>query len=762
MKSLRSRKCLQALLAALAVSLVLFGAFFPPVVRHFAGGIPFTAVSEQAPRELVQGDHLQLLYHFDLAHSFMTGGTPWFRNLYEFNTSDEACPRRVDLFYAPFSLPYSGLRMCGASKAFAWNFCQLLSVFLGVLFTMLLSRRFGAGFRTSLVIALLVNCVPYRWIVLAGGSPTGFGMGIIPGIALGVDIAVRDGRIRGGVLGALLCCAAYAADLHCFLFSILALPLWGVLSILCASSNPLASRKSISRTALAVSPFLPAALFCAVFAKIAKSGYASTDVAGGRTLKEIQRCSPDWHSFFDPNFFCHCPGQFHVGYGLSVLMLAAGILLLAALLMRLRRGADGSTLRLGRIGAGLLLGAAIVFLFLLALGTNGPLEYAPLRLVRKLVPPFRLVRQPLKCLCLLPTLLAMFFALSTATLPAAVERFRGGWQRAGIAVAGIVVLATFVHLTSTFQTGICLLTGPNAAYEAAVRDAEARGLQPRALVLPIWPGDSSYSSVYQYDAMLSRLRLLNGYSATKSPDYIDKVFLRLSPITEGIVGTEQFEGLDEYGVTTVILHENEWPAKVSPYPFGHTLHTILLNPKFRFLGNDHGVWSFAYDPSSTSTQPDAPAHPIYRSKAITRFQAVKALAVVPASEDGTVTIPAAYLAHELGETRLGPNGLPAGLAFRPRKDTACLGCHGPFVPLGIPPGTYRLSATFDGIPAQDDRIRLILGEDVPITTGLAEDISFHYDGSKPVAVEFHYGGSSVLLLQEFRIVPEPSSSTNNP
>ena len=103
----------------------LYAAFLWPLPARFASGIPYGSYAgDAAPRALVQGDHLQLLYHFELFGSFLRGETPWMRNLYEFNTGDEAVPRRVDPYYAPFALPHALLRSLGASDAFAWNLCQ--------------------------------------------------------------------------------------------------------------------------------------------------------------------------------------------------------------------------------------------------------------------------------------------------------------------------------------------------------------------------------------------------------------------------------------------------------------------------------------------------------------------------------------------------------------------------------------------------------------------------------------------------------------
>ena len=253
MTPLRRHPRLRAALALAALALALWAAFLRPLPAHVARGIAYTSYAGDAPaRTLVQGDHLQLLYHFDLFDSYLRGRLPWFRNLWEFNTSDEARPPRPDLCYFPFALPYSLARSAGASDAFAWNLAQWLSILLGLAFCHALARRCGAGPGAALACAALATCVPYRWVVLAGGSPTGFGMGLVPGVALGVDIAVRDRRLRGGILAGALVLACYAADLHCFLFAVLALPLWGLVALLRSppSARPRALADSRRRRAL--------------------------------------------------------------------------------------------------------------------------------------------------------------------------------------------------------------------------------------------------------------------------------------------------------------------------------------------------------------------------------------------------------------------------------------------------------------------------------------------------------------------------------
>lgn len=587
------RRRFRTALALAVIAALLFGAFLWPLPAHLGTGVAFTAHAAPGtpPLELVQGDHLQLQYHFDLVHEMLAGRIRAFSNPYEFAVDPATpAPRRVDPFYFPFALPYALLRFA-LPDALCWNLAQLLSVFLGVFFCFRLARRFGAEPVAALAVAAAANCVPYRWVVLAGGSPTGFGMGLVPGVALGADLAVRDRSLRGGALaGALLFCL-YAADLHCFLFAALSLPLWGVLALL-------RSERGMRRPLGLIAPLAPVALggaLAGLLGLFAKAGYEGTDAAAGRTLREIEVNSPDWHAFFDPGYFSHSPDQFYMGGALAGMLLLAGAVVLSGFVRRVagsrvRKSNPSPSSPFSRLLAGLLLGGAILFVFFLALGTHGPLQALPLRLVRKLVPPFRMVRQPLKVFCLLPSLYAAFFALAWSLRPPL--RFNKGTVAPAV---GLLVMLVFLSSHRGMRAGICLEPGAAKSWLAASDDAARRGLAPRALVLPIWPGDSSWSSVYQYHAVRAGVPMLNGYAAVRTHDYADRVFHRFETMTEGDFTVDQAAGLRQLGITHVILHENAFPAKVSLFPFGETLRRHLADPRLRLLSARGGIWTFAVE-----------------------------------------------------------------------------------------------------------------------------------------------------------------------
>ena len=390
----------------LAAALVLWALFLRPLPAHFGSAIPHssrTAPGASRVETLRPGDHLQLLYHFQLVGQMVSGRIRPFANPYEFNLGEDA--RRIDPYYVPFSLVFAASRPL-FGKAAAWNLAQLASVLVGAWFLFLLARRWsGEGPDAALLAAaaaLAATCVPYRWETLAGGSPTGFGMAWIPGVALGVDIAVRDRRASGGLLAGVLLLLCYTTDLHCFLFALLALPLWAVLSWIGRPADRLLPDRAETRGVVVA--LLPLAGFVALSGGIAfalRRLYAATDAAGGRTIADLR--SPFPEGLIDPASPTFMAAQVFLGWGFAALFAIAAV-------CAVRRLVRSSGTARRRAAAALLVCAVLVFAVLLALANRGPWDGLAVRAARKLVPPFRMVRQPIKVFCLLPTLLAPLLA----------------------------------------------------------------------------------------------------------------------------------------------------------------------------------------------------------------------------------------------------------------------------------------------------------------------------------------------------------------
>ncbi len=605
----------------ISIASALYFYFMAPIGKYFSNGIPYTSYSfgiEQPEKgkniatELVQGDHLQLQYHFNLFSKMFKGDIPAFHNIYEFNTGSDADRKIIDPYYIPFSFTYA-IAQFFSTDAFAWNFSQLLSAICSFVFLYLLVRRFANKATmqiTCLAIAIIAMCVPYRWVNLAAGSPTGFGMGLVPGVFLGIDLAIRGKRLWGGILAGALIFLLYCTDLHCFVFSVLATPGFCIVSWLYKAANwkELIPTKKDCIYLIKNLIAIPIAGLCAmIFALRLRASYTTTDVAGGRTLAELKINSPVIDSLVDYSVNCHGAMHFNIGWVLASLILVSGTITISAFVFYIIKQNKVSSSpcskeanvsnRLIAITTALLLCIAICAAIALALGTNGPVDGLPLRVIRKIIPPYQMIRQPVKIFCLLPTLLAPLLILVWDCFKYTKLQYAKGM------ILFPIVLLSLIFAREGMWCGISLLPEKRQeAYKAAVEEANTLNKTPRALILPIWPGDSSWSSIYEYHAMRNELRMLNGYSPVKSFDYLDDVFSRYETVTQGILSEQNRASLKEkHKSTAIIIHENAFPDKVSPLPVGYTLKQFIKNPQLKFLKHERDAWSFSLFPENNAS-----------------------------------------------------------------------------------------------------------------------------------------------------------------
>ncbi len=570
----------------LLAGLVLWVLFTWPLTLHFGRAIPARErrpARTQAVRSLEPGDHLQLLYHFWLARDMLTGGTPLFANVYEFNTGHDADRYRPEPYYLPFSLLYAAVAPL-AGDASAWNFALLASVLLGLGGTYVLARRFKARRGLALAIALVANALPYRWINLLCGSPTGYAMGLVPWLLVGLDLAVRGRRAAGGWLAGAALLAAYGSDLHVFYFSMLLLPAGCLLSWLADPEPMWPDRRRVRAVLLALLPTLAAGILAALAVKAVNSQLMDSAMAGGRSWNEIKLFSP-----VGPGLVrWHVPGASSHAF----LGIALGLLLAVGAFGRGLAWRTGPTDRasLRRHAVTILLPACgLAAIVLLAWGTHGPANGLALRLARRLLPKYDMIRQPVKIYCLLPSLLAATGAL----LFVPWQDLRG---RSAIILrwtALTLAVATIAEYRMQLRPGLCGLPDRMPAYEAAVEHASARDdRRPHAVVLPLWPGESHYASVYEYGVTKSRLRLLNGYAPAVPLGYFERVFRRFESLNQGVMEPWQSDALREIGVRYVLFHEQPYPHRVSPFPATIALRRLLRHPMLDLLTRDGPMWCF--------------------------------------------------------------------------------------------------------------------------------------------------------------------------
>lgn len=575
---------------ALLVSAAAFAVYSWPLVRHVTEGIPSSNANTEIGnvRAMIPGDHLQFLYHQWLAMDTFLGRTPWFHNPYEFNTGNDADRRAVSTYYLPFSLFYTVGAILGG-RAFGWNLSILVAFWLAYLFAWRLARRYQPDEFIAGLLALFAVTLPYPWISVLGGSPTGFSMMWIPILLYGLDRWVADKSAVGAALAGAAIFFSGWSDTHVFFFSVVIAPPWCLVVYLARRGWIWPRRADGLDWIRSAWPLL---IFCAGIGLMAlnvKAGLGTTNVAGGRSAREVALYSQPLSSLMRLNPQGDHRKMYVGVYGL--LLLGAAFVAGVVRLVRDRRDQ--------RAWALVALVTGMTGIFFLATGMKNPLGPRFWMRFVKLVPPYALLRQPDKIFCLVPSLLSVIGALA---LPAAF-RWRKPAARFGVAA---LLLPLVWDYSRRFNATICLLDREQGAYRAVAEDATARGVEARALVLPLWPGDSHYTANYQHYVSLYRIRMINGYRPSVRQDYREQIFDRLQSMNLGFAAADQLDDLLARGVRYLLLHEDVFPEKVSSFPVGATLANLLRHPRLEHLAHDGAVWSFRiHEQPVVPSEPDA-------------------------------------------------------------------------------------------------------------------------------------------------------------
>ena len=563
------------------ITLVVWMIFTWPLPQYVTDGIPAAhgRVEAQDARYMIPGDHLQLLYYFWIFGDMLRGDTPWFYNLYEFNTGDDEARYDRSTYYFPFSLFYAAFEPIGG-RAFAFNATGFIGLWLTYLFTWLLVRRYVKNEWIAGSLALVGILLPFRWFAFLGGSPTGYGMTWVPLLLLGLDHAVRNNRISGGWIAGLAIVLSFSSDVHVFFFNVLIIPAWCVVAL--AAREEFDWRVPAAWRALVIA-LLPAAVLAIATVLYSRAGsldLADTHMAEGRELVEVMGFSPDRKGLFAWEEH-PISSQIYVGYTIIALLLAGSIASARRLLRRRRREDWRPAIVLG------LLLALFGGVALLAVGPHGPFGGRAFLWARDLIPPYAMIRQTGKIFSLMPSLLAVAGALSLAALLPPLAK-----RRTIVLFTLIPALLLIGEYGRRTHPTISLLQTEQPAYAAVADDAATDGLDPHALVVTLWPGDTHYASIYQHFVSLYRIRMINGYTPAIRVAYLEDVFLRFQSINQGWMSDEQADNLMARGIRYVVVHEDIFPEKVSPFPIAQTLKRFHDHPRMRFLAQSGSVWSF--------------------------------------------------------------------------------------------------------------------------------------------------------------------------
>ncbi len=563
------------------LSLAIWLAFSWPVPRVLTTGIASSGRNIEAgqARAMIPGDHLQFIYHLWLFSDAISGHTPWFHNLYEFNTGNDDERRAITTYYLPFALIFALFARI-SSLALAWNLTGLVAIWITFLATFFLTRRYTADRWFPWIGALLAVIFPYHWYALLGGSPTGFGMLWIPVLLLGLELMVVESRAWGGALAGVTILLAGWVDSHVFFFSALIAPAWCFFTYWYHHEGWIPAWREFKPMFKAAIPLLGFLFLVLLQAQLMQQNMADTALARqGRSAGEVWLNSPKLSGAVTRDI---ANGACVIYAGWSLLgLLGAGWLACLARCMRQHvlpgRREWGLTL--------LLLGITVIIF--LAAGMNNPGGPRLWHWVTHLLPPYAMIRNPTKIYCLLPTVSAVAATLALNQLVAFLPR--RGVRQVILVLIALLLLADFKGM---IQPTICLLDRHQAAYAAIAQDARDHGRRAHFLALPLWPGDSHFTSVNQYYAAIYRLRMINGYRPTVRKKYLDDVFLRFQSFNHGAIADTQLENLLQRGIAYIVLHEDLFPEKVSPFPVGSTLQALQAHPRLTLLQNAQSVWAF--------------------------------------------------------------------------------------------------------------------------------------------------------------------------
>ncbi len=557
------------IVAALHIALALIVSL--PLVGHFNSGIPYSHRVDPGWEtvHMQQGDHLQFFYTLTLFGDYVRNGTrPFFAEPYNFRTEG------AEKYFAPRELPLSIVHfiMSPLGNIIAFNLLTVLSFLACGLGMFLLAGRYVKNFEGKLFASVVFSIFPFRMAQLFGGHPNGFILFLIPFMVYGYERWFDEGKFKHLLLASACLLSMTMEELHLGYFSALFtaafIPYKGLSMLIKSGAEERAAavKKFVSCTAGIAIAWLLAGGYVAY---LRSAVFRIAEVSGGRDLAEIGIYAPRFSDFF-----------LRSGMDAEKLVYPGIGAVAAAGFAFIRKRGENFSLRHKFTPLFFLF---IVFVTaLLSLGPNFP--GIPLyNFFYNHVPFFHYPRSTAR--------IFVFTMMALAILGAyGVERLRQIARPrlfARLLVPALIVLSLFDY-QSFRSIGVSTLSRGNSVYEHVKRQEDPGFL----LEVPLWPGDSSWSSVYLYYNTLYRLPMVNGYSPFVAGEYIEGVFWPLASVNMGVINRSQHARLQDIGVNYIILHEEAYPARVSPFPFRLAAANMKANPFVEFVKRDGSLYLF--------------------------------------------------------------------------------------------------------------------------------------------------------------------------
>jgi len=587
--------------------LLLAVVFSYPLVFHLRNGMPysFMPVPGLELQRQYPGDYIQLVYRFWLFGQALAGETPCFSNAYEFSTP--LTPPMFSMQGIPLSCLFLIFTPWGT--IFAYNMLILLSFLAAGMAMALLVREVTRSLGAGAICGFLYACVPNRLGHLYGGHMGGFVYFLVPLGLYCLEKSWREGVEafggRGGksiwwgfAFGLCALCTA-VTELHFSFYSAVLL----VLYVSCRCIE-LWARNGFRTAMRAMRPplaglALPIALAAGYLLWVKLHIIGPSVMGGGRTLRTVQAFSPTLKDIFSKN----ANAERNIYLGFPPIIVA-----LYGVWARRREIRDGRAER----GALLWLYFWLVLFaacYLMSLGMTLERYFPFYSRLHAKVPflAYSRTSSRIVCLALTPFLLLCGYGVKDLLS-------RGRMVRTGV---WLIFALALVDYHPRGRIGISTLRGMDAVYEEVRREARGK----RVLELPIWPGDSALSTIYEYYATLTAVPIVNGYNPAPPRGYFENVFEPLRNLNYGEMRQCQYDVLRRWGVPCVVLHQDLFPRRVSRYPFRFTLLNLMRSPYLQFVRSDGPHYLFrvrnrASGPEGgfTLTSPVANLYPAMRMK----------------------------------------------------------------------------------------------------------------------------------------------------
>ncbi len=368
--------------------------------------------------------------------------------------------------------------------------------------------------------------------------------------------------------------------------------------------------------------------------------FSRSTVAQGRTAHEVSLFSVPFRDLFTRS----PEGGAYVGWGL-VGMVAAGAV--AFFLAERRKTASERRVRLAISIALTALG--MILACGLLLGNVFPLYGVLLRLI----PFLNYIRATGKFLILMATAGSLALALLVTDME---DRLGGKVVRKWLApCVGLLLILDWAPIS---KVGVSVLPDESTVYEVVAKE----GKGTRLLELPIWPGDSAFSSAYQYGTMLTGVPTINGYSPLVPAGYKENIADPLYSLNFGVLRGKEFTLLKDLDVRFITFQQGFFPRQVSALPATHSLKRLLLNLNLELSAREGDAYLFR------------------------RTQDYVDVTGTPCDEEASVGyfVPNDLLNHQVGEEVTDADAM-TGTAWKSGRQNGFL-FFGPF--LMLPPGEY--------------------------------------------------------------------------